>query len=346
MGRSMKKAYIIFIIIMICSIGSGCSVSKVTFDKEGGTLTPTAEADETDSWEDGTLLMVNGAAVNYREVFLQLLAAKEKAELLYGEGIWDYRLDDEGNTYGDEIREQVLDEFINLKIVCGHAKDLDIQLSEEEVRNAQDYTAEYIEKIGDENLVKYSLSEGLINELYTDNIVALRVYESITLSVDTNISDDEARQVDLQYIIKNKFSTNDDDEQVMLSGSDLTNLRDSVETLLADSMQKSDFKTFAELNTDSTDGVEITAGYGELPKEVEDIAFSLQDGEFASVIETEDAFYIVKCISSFDEDATNARKEEIISERQEQLFNDTFAAWKQEAVVVVNNKLWDSLIVE
>ena len=64
------------------------------------------------------------------------------------------------------------------------------------------------------------------------------------------------------------------------------------------------------------------------PEEVEDIAFSLQDGEFASVIETDDYYYIVKCISAFDEDATNARKEEIISERQEALFEETFAEWK------------------
>ncbi len=342
----MKKIYLIAFLILLSTAACACSVSKVTFDQEEGTPTPASEADVTDTWEEGILMTVDGIPVNYREVYLQLLAAKEKAELLYGEGIWDYRLDDDGNTYGDETREKVLDEFINLKIVCSHADDLDIQLSEEEVRNAQDYTAEYIEKIGDENLVKYKLSEGLINELYTDNITALKVYESITLSVDTNISDEEAKQIDLLIIMKSKYTENEDGESVKLSGSALSDLRESTETLLAEGMQKSDFKTFAEMNTDSKDGVEITAGKGDLPEEVEDIAFSLQDGEFASVIETDDYYYIVKCISAFDEDATNARKEEIISERQEALFEETFAEWKEQAEVILNQELWAGLTVE
>lgn len=341
----MKKLLLLVVLLVLTC--SACSVDKITFDQgKDVTVAPTIEPDPSDDWEEGTLLMMAGEPVNYREALLLLLSAKEEAELLYGEGIWDYVLDDEGVTYGDRMREQVLEEFINLKTVCSYADDLNVELSEEEMRNAEDYTAEYIENIGKTNLVTYNLSEGIIKQLYMDNITALKVYESITLSVDTDIPDEEARQIIIQYIMRSKYEVNEEGETVVLTGNKLQMVRDKTEELLAESLRKENFYYFAEMNTEGSDGVEMTVGLGELPKEVEDVAFYLQENEFAGVIETDEWYYIVKCISTFDEDATNARKEEIIEERQKTLFDETFTSWKENTEVLINKNLWGSISVE
>ena len=48
-------------------------------------------------------------------------------------------------------------------------------------------------------------------------------------------------------------------------------------------------------------------------------------------------------VLAFDEDATAAWKEEMIVERQDAMFAETFNRWKEQAKIVVNEEKWVSL---
>ena len=48
-------------------------------------------------------------------------------------------------------------------------------------------------------------------------------------------------------------------------------------------------------------------------------------------------------VLAFDEDATAARKEEMIVERQDAMFAETFNRWKEQAKIVVNEEKWAAL---
>jgi len=326
--------------LMLCM---GCGVEKIEFEEpqENAELSPTASL--TANWAENTLFTVNGKEVDYREALLMLLAAKEEAEILYGRGIWDYTLDEEGTTYAMLRKEQVLEELINTHIACHYASELGVDIYEEENRDIADYTSEFIGNIGGENLLKYNLTEALIKQIYRNNTLALKVYESVTLSVDTDIADDAARQMRIQYIFKDKYSEGEDGERVLLTEEDLTALRTKVQELRDTGMGKDNFASYAELNTDAKDGVTKTIGAGDFPAEVERIVMSLKDGEFSPVLETEDGFYVVKCVLAFDEDATAARKEEMIVERQNAMFAETFNRWKEQAEIIINEEKWETL---
>lgn len=327
-------------VLLLCV---GCGVEKVEFEQppENSELSPTAAP--TKDWPEHTLLTINGKEVDYREALLLLLAAKEEAEILYGKGIWDYTLDEEGTTYAMLRKEQVLEELINTHIACLHAAELGVDIYEEENRDIADYTSEFIENVGRENLLRYNLTEALIKQIYRNNTLALKVYESITLSVDTDIADDAARQMKIQYIFKDKYTEGKDGERVLLPEDELTALRTKVQELRDTGMSKENFASYAELNTDAKDGVTKTIGAGDFPAEVERIVMSLKDGEFSPVLETETGFYVVKCVLAFDEDATAARKEEMIVERQDAMFATTFDRWKEQAQIVVNEEKWAEL---
>ena len=189
-------------------------------------------------------------------------------------------------------------------------------------------------------MLKYNLTEALIKQIYRNNTLALKVYESITLSVDTDISDDEARQMKIQYIFKDKYTEDENGERVLLSEEELTALRTKVQELRDTGMSKENFASYAELNTDAKDGVTKTIGAGDFPAEIERIVLGLRDGEFSPVLETEEGFYVVKCVLAFDEDATAARKEEMIVERQDAMFATTFERWKEQAEIVINEEKW------
>lgn len=319
---------------------SACGVEKIEFEQsqENTELSPTAAP--TADWAENTLFTVSGKEVDYREALLLLLAAKEEAEILYGKGIWDYTLDEEGTTYAMLRKEQVLEELINTHIACLHAAELGVDIYEEENRDITDYTSEFIENVGRENLLKYNLTEALIKQIYRNNTLALKVYESITLSVDTDIADEAARQMKIQYIFKDKYTDGENGERVLLPEEELAALRAKVQELRDTGIGKDNFASYAELNTDAKDGVTKTIGAGDFPAEIERIVLGLRDGEFSPVLETEEGFYVVKCVLAFDEDATAARKEEMIVERQDAMFATTFERWKEQAEIVINEEKW------
>lgn len=338
--RWMRYVALSCLFLMLCT---GCGVNEIRFEQNSGSTDLSPTAVPTDGWSENTLFTVNGEPVDYREALLLLLAAKEEAEILYGAGIWDYVLDEEGTTYAMLRKEQVLEEIINLHITCLHAAELGVDVYEEDNRDIADLTSEFIGNIGSENLLRYNLTEALIAQVYRNNILAMKVYESITLSVDTDISDDEARQMKVQYILKDKYTEAADGSRKLLEGDALSELRAKVQELRDTGMGKDNFESFAELNTDAKDGVTKNIGAGDFPAEVEQIVMGLKDGEFSPVLETEEGFYVVKCILAFDEDATAARKEEMIVERQDAMFATTFQTWKEQTEIVVNEEKWNAL---
>ena len=83
-----------------------------------------------------------------------------------------------------------------------------------------------------------------------------------------------------------------------------------------------------------------------LPENIPGIAFSLRQDEINGLYETEDAFFILDCVTHTDEETTNAARIRIIEERQKALFEEQYSAWEKETVVKINYKIWDEIVKE
>ncbi|MBO7402823.1 MAG: hypothetical protein J6U10_07520 [Lachnospiraceae bacterium] len=328
----MKRSAIITAVIFMAICLAGCGLSDIKLFQKNT---------EEKVYSENRLLSVNGIESDYREALLYLLSAKESAEKLYGEGIWELKLDEAGTTYGALRKKQVLEEFIELKIICANAGEYEIELYEEENRDIAEYTREFIEKAGRENLLKYNISEPVVKTLYTNNIIANKIYEAVTLSVDTNVPDAEARRGKYQYIFKSKFKETESGTSVPLTEEENTTLREQVQKLRNQAVEKKDFLSFALLNTEAKE-VEVYAGAGFF-NEASELVMALSDGEFSPVLETGDGYYIVKCIKAFDEEATVANREKIVLARQEARFEELLEKWKANAQVETDYKKWESL---
>ena len=82
-----------------------------------------------------------------------------------------------------------------------------------------------------------------------------------------------------------------------------------------------DFRTVAADYNEAAQ-IDITFGRDEMPKEVEDIAFNLNDDEISGSIATEDGYYFIKCINKFNQELTDANKVKIVKKREKEAFND------------------------
>ena len=81
-----------------------------------------------------------------------------------------------------------------------------------------------------------------------------------------------------------------------------------------------------------------------LDDKLKEAAKTLQDGQvYGEVVEGENAYFVVRMDSVLDREATDAEKENIVSERQQDAYNDLLDQWKDDADITVNNREWDKV---
>lgn len=289
------------------------------------------------------LLRIGDLEISYGEVVLYMQSTKEKVETLYGKEVWDYVLDDAGTTYAEKLKEELLKQITYTKIVCAQAESLGISLTEDERMNVDEYTDNYLANFSNEEMAYYGITRELVWGIYADNLLATKIYESLTLNVDMDVSDEEARHPVLWYLFVAKYALAEDGTHVALDEEGLERVRERAEELAGEAKETDDFYGFARENTDDTDEVEIIIGRGEMYEELEKIAFGLQEGETSGLIETEDGYFVLHCANYMDEDATDQAKVDIILDRQEHAFSNSYTVWEAETPVWVDTVLWNEI---
>lgn len=308
------------------------------------------QKEDPSAWKDGAMLRIGDVQVDYREGLVYLNAVQKDYEQYYGNDIWQYKVDTDGATVGEQIREQVLEQIIYIKIVCGQADALGIVLSEEELQDVEEKTKRYMEKIKDTGLILRGVNEDIVRRIYADNLLVRKTFESVTLNVDTDISNEEAGQHRFQSIAVRNYKIGSSGERVAYSEKEAGELRGKMEDLRLQAGQTEDFLKLANSMTEDASMLEFTAGKGDFPEnfsaESEEELLALNSGELSSVIETTDYYYIFYCVTEFDVDATHEKKEQIIAKRQEAEFKQQYAEWRAQADIEVNESVWETVDFE
>ena len=326
----MKKKNIAAGALMLIMLLSGC-----------GFTSPFSKGD-TIKWNSEAFLRVGDTQIDYHEALVYLDAAKSDYEKYYGDAIWDYRVDAGGDTVWDKVRADVLEDIIYMKVVCSKATELGVTLTNDELLQVDRDAASYMEKIGTEAAEERGITEETVHRVYEDNALAQKIFEKATLNIDTNISTEDAKRGHYYAIALRKYKIGSDGTKTEYSDDEKSDILDKMEELLQEATEAKNFLKYAESVTEESGYLDFYAGADNIPAGAEE-ALLLLDGEISSVIETEDYYFIFYCVSQLDLDATLARKEEIIVERQKEAFEELSAKWRSEADVEVNEDVWNSL---
>ena len=80
-----------------------------------------------------------------------------------------------------------------------------------------------------------------------------------------------------------------------------------------------------------------------LNENLKSVADTLSDGEIAAEpVEGENGFYVVQMVSTFDRDATDQKKEEIVKDRKQELYDNVLADWEPDSFDI-DEKVWDTV---
>jgi hypothetical protein len=168
------------------------------------------------------------------------------------------------------------------------------------------------------------------------------MYDPMVKDVDTNVSDEEAAESTLTYA---KVALTVNDENTGSSRAMTDEEKEKAKALLEDLLgkvkaaqnpEKADVKALAAQLDDKIEVNEqsYAKDSGALPDAVRDEASTLKDGEVHDgIIDTGDAYYIIRMDKVFDREATDNNKKTIVEQRRETAYNELVEKWYKEAKV-------------
>jgi len=299
------------------------------------------------TFDEDTVFIVGDRKVNLATWYLYALPQYDEISRLYGNEIWDYVVDDEGKTMKNAVKEDIRSQIVYTLIVCSKAQELGITLTEEEYIDINMNTGDYMEKLTPEMISEYGITQEDVRTICSDNKLALKVYEYLTLNVDTSTDERDVRNMVLEYIPILKYTEDENGEEVLLDDDEIMRRGAQAEEFLKRVREDPEITTLDEANDEEFVPISVTADYStlveKLSEKIADIAFSMKEGEISGLYDSPDALFILDCVERENEAATNAAKIRIIEERQRKFFAEKYSKWSEETVVRDNEKVWETL---
>ena len=252
----------------------------------------------------------------------------------FGDSMWSMEIstDEDGNpiTFEEMAKQNVIAQIKQVKVLVNQAAELGIELTNDEEKSVKDVAEAFCgTSEGKAILTETGATEDTILKIYEENALATKVQEELVKDVDTEVSDDEARQTTVYKLV---FSTKVTDEE---TGEVTDMTADQKKEQKAKAQQAlediKNGKTIEELAEELglTEDAEETYSAGEAAAgtKFEKAMAKLNDGDVADkVFTTDDGYVVAKLVAYTDEEATEAQKENIISERESELYQEKYEA--------------------
>ena len=263
-------------------------------------------------------------------------------------GMWENKGDD-GKTYAESTKDDIMDQLHNLVLLEQHAKDYDVTITDKEQKELKAAAEKFMTDNDAETIAKLAVTQSDIEKLLELYSYQTKMYDLMTADVDTNVEDTEAAQSAITYCkVSTADKTNEDGTTTPLTDEEKNEKKAQAQSVL-DKLLASDDPAMADVDTlakevdenlsalDTTFGAEDTL----LDEKLLEAAKTLQDGQvYESVVEGENAYYVVRMDQVLDREATDAEKEQIVNERKQEAYQKLLDEWKEKAEITVNEKEW------
>lgn len=229
----------------------------------------------------------------------------------------------DGETFETYLLGQAQEFLQEMKWMNLLAKDKEIIITSAEKEEIRKLSEEYYESLTEDDIAYMGVKEDDVRTMYEEYFLSNKVVSELTKDMNLEISDSEAKVITIDQIVLSDGNTAQDVlNQVNEDGAD--------------------FEAIAREYSEDNE-IQKQLGRGEARKALEDAAFSLTAGDISPVVEDNGMFYIIKCVSDYDEDATQARKDSLYQQRKKDAFGQIYNQFKTENPVTFSNDIWDGI---
>lgn len=262
----------------------------------------------------------------------------------------------ENGTYGESFKTDMLESIKKMYLLKAHAKDYDVSLSKEDIAAADAAAEEFMSANDKKVLTKLGVTKEDISEVLQLYSYQNKMFDPMVVDTDTEVSDDEAAQTSISYVRVSTTGTEKDASGniVPLTDKEKADKKDLAQSVLdkvlaSEDQASADMSAIAKEVDESLTGSTGSFGSDDTSLDVvlKTAAGEMKDGEVNSkVLEGTDGngYYVLRLDKTFDEEKTEAKKEQIVSNRKQENYNKILDKWLEETETKTT-KAWDKLKV-
>lgn len=264
----------------------------------------------------------------------------------YGEGYWtnESYANEDGETMEDTTKEGIMETIELDYLLEAHMADYGVEITEEEQEAITKAAEQFISDNSKEAIKEMGAAQEYVEKFLYYSTVREKMTEAIKAEADTNVSDEEAAQRTFSYMkIDLKNYTDEDGNTQEYTDEEVEEVKQTAQAAAAAAV--SDFDAASE-----TYSYDIkTYSYGSDEKSEEEGGFcdaviaaadGMKEGDVSGLLEGTDCYYIIRLDSEFDQEATDKKKDSIISERQNDHYTEVTDGYVEEADFEINEKEW------
>lgn len=292
--------------VLCAGMLTGCENTKIV-------LTTGLASDE--------VFRIGNVSCGLPEALIYLMNQKGSYEKVYGIEMWEHALGD--MTMEEYLKNQVLSELAQVKSMVLLAGEQEITLTEAEAAQAEAAAAEYFSSLEQEEAAVLKVDQESISKMYADYCLAFKTYRQITEDVSIEVSDDEARIIQLQQMF-------------LPEEQQAREIRDRLEA-------GEDFAGLAA-NYSKVSQTTVSVARGEKDGEYEAVAFDLDNGEISQVFPGDGGYYILKCLDTYMEEESEANKLQVAQRQKTERFQRIYEELMKDTLSEFQEKLWDGVV--
>ncbi len=325
--KNKSKICIVLTLIMIVFVVAACD--KKTPDKE----VPT-----------GTVVFQYGDnIVTLGETYIYYNTVKERYQAQYGNDVWMLTFPNgEGIEVpvSDIIKEAVVNEIVKVKTLVAHAGEYNVTLTESDEQRITQETNSFYEGLTDEDITTMELTSEKVYQVMRENAIAKAVENKILKDTPIEVSDEQARMTTFYDMYFDCYTIDDKGVVVPYSAENKAlqyeKALQACSTLAtagidddkdAENIEKlAEYYGLEQAKEQTLSPKEVLEIYGE---DVYNILYSMENGDYSTVIETEYGYHVFQMIALTDQRATNARKEVMTSDKVIKAMEEQMTKWQE-----------------
>ena len=263
----------------------------------------------------------------------------------YGEDFWGQEYQ-EGETFEQNMKASIIQSLQEMYLLDAHKADYKIALTEEEEKAIQDAAAAFVKANKEKDAKKVSGNKDVVAEVLRLLTVQSKMQEAMVADVDRKVKDKEAAQKAMQYVFFSYSVTDESGNSTTLSDSEKEVVKEQADSFGLAAKKAKDFEALAKEKGFTAEKATFDSESTSPAAELVEAADKLKEGETTGVIVTEAGCYVARLTSTLDREATDAKKEEIISQRESDAYPALVDEWKKDLDIKTYDKVWEKISFE
>ena len=260
-----------------------------------------------------------GVTLRRPEIMLVVATERNRYEQIYTSQIWDIAVVEDGTTFQEYLLEQIKQFMVDLKRIGAMAQEYGITLDNGEMEQLRRLAQDYYSQLTEADKAYTGAGSDDVLNLYQEYYLACKTVDVLTKNADLEISDNEAKVVEVsQIVLDNEFNAREVWQAVRSEGAD--------------------FDAIARANS-TEEQIRREIVRGELSARMEEAVFAMNQGEISEIMEDNGRFYLFYCHNPYDQEATLARKEEMMLLRKDSVFHEYYDAFLEDNLVTVSGRM-------